>query len=184
MKEKDRSIRLRRGFNLFRPRVCGYLLASLALFTAAGIGIVLSEKVPLGGYLPAALLALAFLAWRFAVFSPKELLLRDGTVQFSERIYVCRSGVTFVKRGWHQRWVKVEYTVGEIRDVAFRQNPVERLFGVGHITFSGHATYTASRDLEHIPERHRFEIYGIPHFESFRAEFLKRTEQKPSYESE
>ena len=182
MKEKLLVFRLNRWFNLFRPRVYLPLAAFFVFLAASSVGIVLSEKQTLLFQVSFSLASLAFLAWLLPLFFPKTLTVSDGALKFAEYVRVRRRGISFEIREGLALWTRVEYTVKEIHSVEFRQNALEKRFDFGHISFSGWTTFEAKRDLEHIRERCRFTVYGIPHFAEFQAEFQELTEKKPSYE--
>ncbi len=124
-----------------------------------GIGVVVLANI-------FAILAMLF-------YFPKRLSVGGGTVEFDEYIEMKPSVPSFVRiRGGLWR-LKVSYSVCQIKNVEFGQNPVEKLFDVGHVSFGGKATFTAKRDVDRIEEKDTFTIYGIKHFSKFKAEFMQ-----------
>ena len=97
---------------------------------------------------------------------PKKFFFDGSKFEFEEResvrVYPGKGGL---------RWVKVSYCVREITGVEFRQNPIEKMFNVGRVLFSGKATYTANRYVDRINERDTFIICGIKNFDKFKKRF-------------
>ena len=182
MKEKSLRVRLNRLFYIFHSAVYPWLFATLAGLVAAGIALILSGKASPHIYIPVALLTFFSGTAILLCFAPKKLTAADGALEFSEYARYRKNGITFVRRKGFARLVRVSYTVRQVHGVEFGQNPVERLFGVGHIRFCGKATFDAKCDLDGIREKSRFEIRGIGHFDQFREEFEKRMTATFSYE--
>ena len=61
-----------------------------------------------------------------------------------------------------RRQVKVKYTVTEIEDLKFEQNPIEKLFGCGHFSFRGNSVYESRRDG--FEPKTSFTFYGVMNF--------------------
>lgn len=181
MKEKSLTVRLNRLFYIFHPAVYPWLFATLAGLVAVGFALILSGKASPHVYIPVSLLTFFWEMGVFLCFAPKKLTAADGALEFSEYARYRKKGITFVRRKGFARLVRVTYTVRQVHDVEFGQNPVECLLGVGHIRFSGRATFAAKCDLDGIREKSRFEIRGIGHFDQFREEFEKRMTATSSY---
>ncbi len=104
--------------------------------------------------------------------SPKRLVLSSQSLEFDEFIHLRPRPqliFTFIRGSFF--WLKVSYTVTNIEEVEFQQNSFEKIFDIGRISFKGKATFTAKRDLDRIPEKNTFTVYGIPRFSEFQDFF-------------
>ena len=108
----------------------------------------------------------------FFFHSAKTLTVTADGVFFDEYISL-RPKTTFVHRRGGFWWLKVSYSVTNVENVEFKQNFLERLFDLGHVSFDGKATFTAKRDMERIEPPERFTVYGISHFSQFKDEFFQ-----------
>ncbi len=102
----------------------------------------------------------------------KELFIDVDTFKFEERkaLQPVSKGFFLRTRGvWY--WVKVSYTVTDLKNVELCQNGFEALFDVGHIKFSGKTEFTAKKHLERIKPKDTFVIYGIKNFALFKSDF-------------
>ena len=104
--------------------------------------------------------------------SPKAFSLSCGALFFDEYDRIRPQKSAFVISLGKFWWLKISYTVTEIKNVEFHQNAFEKLFNVGRISFCGKATYTAKRDTDSIKEKYAFTIYGISNFSIFKSKFL------------
>lgn len=166
VREGETVYRLRRVYTLFSLPMLKILLALLGVYAAMLLIWWLSD-VSLGK--SAGGIGLFLLAyWLFCtLFRPKQLSVYQGRLRFEARVGVHDR----FRRGG--RLVRVTYEVSEIRELAFHQNPLERLFDVGHISFSGEAILDTPRaaDLARLCSPKSFVIYGIPNFSLFQLEF-------------
>lgn len=104
--------------------------------------------------------------------SPKKLVLSSQSLEFDEFIHLRpEPQLAFMVIRGSFFWLKVSYTVTNIEEVEFQQNSFEKIFDIGRISFKGKATFTAKRDLDRIPEKNTFTVYGIPRFSEFQALF-------------
>jgi len=171
MSEKQvKTYRLNRLFNLCDPREYGWLIF-------INFVLIILEFFFAKESIPVIVSTLVFVNVLFVVgmitHSPKMLSFHGEEIEFDQ--YVClkpnHSGF-FTSRGivW---WRKVHYTVPDVKQMELRQNFIERIFDVGHVSFKGKARWTAKKDLDRIKEKDTFTIYGIPHFSLFRAEMSR-----------
>ena len=100
----------------------------------------------------------------------KRLFIDNGTFKFEEHIAMKPESKYVRTRGiWW--WVKVSYTVTDIKDVELCQNGFEALFDIGHIKFSGKTEFTAKKHSERVKPKESFVIYGIKNFALFKSDF-------------
>ena len=162
------KIKLRRIFNVFHSRVYLWMLMYASIFAVYMIVSIRNDiNDPLIS-LGVALFCISLAMQDVVLHCPKYLLIFEKRVEFEDYINM-RPKNRMGKGFW---WLKVHYSVSEIHDVEFHQNAIERLFNVGHISFSGKAIVTAKRDVDRIPEKDRFVIYGICNFYDFQRDFL------------
>lgn len=171
--------RTNRLFNFLNPKFYRMLLLLLAFFVIGGLCMLPSKEDPWFVYpLSAATVTLIYCIIRFLHF-PKDVTLEAGKLRFCD--YVDVSHRWGGKRRFH--WVKVEYTVWDIHDLAFHQTAIERRFDVGHISFSGRCEFRAARDIELIEAPEKFAIYGIRDFSAFEYELLQAMQKRQSEKS-
>ena len=156
------KIKLSQIFNVFNPKFSFYI-GSITL----GCVILIIGVFKLFTVITAALF------WFFAVMivtsrSPDEIELYGRFIKFSD--YVDVRPNPFVKSGFW--WLRVDYTVTDPVIIKYEQNAIEKRFNVGHITVMGDARFETSRDIEKIPERDTFVIYGVKNFEEFKERFI------------
>ena len=101
----------------------------------------------------------------FAYTIPKSFGQENGVLSFEEDVYL---RYYFSRNG---RFVKVKYTVFEVKDVVFSQNFIEKKFNVGRVSFSGPSLLEAGKHEERIKKKNHFVIRGIKNFSKFKTEF-------------
>jgi len=101
----------------------------------------------------------------FAYTIPKSFGQEKGVLSFEEDVYL---RYYFSRKG---RFVKVKYTVFEVKDVVFRQNFIEKKFNVGRVSFSGPSLLEAGKHEERIKIKNHFVIRGIKNFSKLKTEF-------------
>ena len=161
MEERRITTKLRRVFNLFSKSFLYYFILAVVLF------LVIAVIVGIDSLLTNFFLIIFASCVALCFFYPKELLVERNSIQY--QVWARASGGGL---GWRVRGmpVKATYTIWLVKKIAFYQNPVERLFGVGHIRVYGNTEVQAKwwQDLVKIPEPHV--IWGIPNFEEFRRQ--------------
>jgi len=152
------KIKLSQIFNVFNSKLTVHFGAVLLGVALLIIGVF---------KLPAILLSILFGiigTYIVAVQSPKEIEIYDEYLKFSDYVHM-RPGA-YAKRGFW--WLRVDYTVREVELIHFEQNAIEKYFGIWHVTFSGDAVFNAKRDLERIPAKSVFTIYGVKDIDDFK----------------
>lgn len=117
------------------------------------------------------IVANAVMIINFLTHSPKELTVEGSAVAFDEYIRMSPEGFCMIRVKGKMHWLRVNYTVSDVKDIEFHQNAFERIFNVGRLSFSGKATATAERDFDRVDPKNSFKIYGIKKFSSFRKSF-------------
>ena len=160
-------VKLKRIFNLFNPIIwkeAGIIYGFCAIFLVILYFVGASDGdhtiLQLGVFLivtfPIVLGVMLFSA-------PKKLMYDEKGVRFS--VY---QSVRVFK---NNRLVKVDYDIVGLKDIQFSQSKFEKLFGFGHISFSGAVYFEAKRYADRIKPKSNFSIYGIPEFSKFIEEF-------------
>ncbi len=167
---QNTTYKLARFFNvIFNPKMYRWLLFVNLIFIPAIIFFEESNIVRI-----AVLVSLNSIMILDMLFhSPKALSSSHGGVEFEEYVRMKPRTSKFVITHGRFWWLKVRCSVLNITNIDFHQNFIEKIFDVGHISFSGKALFTAKRDLDRIEEKDAFTIYGIKHFSRFRSEFLQ-----------
>lgn len=155
--------RLNRLFNIFNPKVYKYLLSVNALLLVWGIIGISLDKVATREFVCLIVIVNLITIPIMIVHCPKRLFFYRGTAEFDDYISMKPKGIMSTNF-W---WLKVSYTVTEIKQIQFRQNVFEKLFDVGRIFFSGETTFTAKRDEDRIQIKEPFVICGIRNFSEF-----------------
>ena len=103
--------------------------------------------------------------------SPKSFTLNGDLIEFNEYIRISsrKDGVAGTR--FIVDWLWVTCSVSNVRDVEFHQTLIEKIFDIGHISFSGQAVYTAKKHTDKIDPKYSFKIYGIKHFSCFKTQF-------------
>jgi hypothetical protein len=106
--------------------------------------------------------------WTFTRHCTKQIVITKKYIKFDDYVNI---------RPWHAGnsvnyfWLKVNYCVTDVCDISFKQNAFEKIFNVGHLSFSGHATFEAKRDVDKIKPPDAFFMYGIKNFSQFKETF-------------
>ena len=101
----------------------------------------------------------------------KSLTVNGGALEFVDHVQMKPESRGLVRTRGAWWWVKVSYTVTQVKDLEFRQSFVEKMFDVGHITFSGNVTFVADKSQHRITPKKKFVIYGIKNFALFKSDF-------------
>lgn len=154
--------------NIFHPKVYSPVLLFLSVIVLNGIVLFLKGIFEFPVYPLASATVLFLMTWLLISYCPQKITVSKTTVEFED--YVRIRPKYSRSKGFH--FQKVCYTVSELHGIAYYQNPIEKLLNIGHISFRGNARFTASKNLEKIEAPNVFRIYGIPHFSSFKENFL------------
>ncbi len=155
------TVKLNRFFNIFNPKVYKITLFTIAIFLVFGIYLICTGKSSFAVYAVSSIILVTINALSIGLHCPKKLFIGKDTIEFEDYRSV-RPRYMRVKKGFW--WLKVGYSVSNIKDIEFHQNFIEKIFDVGHISFSGKATFFAKRDVDRIKEQDTFVIYGIKNF--------------------
>lgn len=101
----------------------------------------------------------------------KSFSFNGEALEFVDHVQMKPESRGFVRTRGVWWWVKVSYTVTRVKDLEFRQCFIEKMFDVGHITFSGNVTFVANKSQHRITPKKSFVIYGIKNFKLFRSDF-------------
>ena len=166
--ECETVYRLNRIFNIFNEKVYMYLILTNIFILIAGISFNSFDKSSIAEFISIFVIINAITIISLVFHCPDSFTVIGKSLEFDDYISL-RPEFRYGKGFW---WLKVSYSVTEIKNVEFHQNVIEKIFDVGHISFSGKATFSAKRDLERIPDKNDFVIYGIKHFSQFKTSFL------------
>lgn len=166
--ECETEYRLSRIFNIFNSKVYKYLILINVFMVVVGICFYSSDKSSVTEIIFSFVIVNSFTIMSFVLHCPDSFTVIGKSLGFDDYIRL-RPEFIHGKSFW---WLKVSYSVTEIKDIEFHQNAIEKIFDVGHVSFSGNATFSAKRDLERIPDKNDFVIYGIKHFSQFKTSFL------------
>lgn len=161
--------RLNRFFNIFNPKVYRSLILTNGFLLVWAVISIANKKISFGEYIFIAFLMNLFTAPSIILHCPKKLFLYGKTAEFKDYISM-KPKYIHSTNFW---WLKVSYTVSEIKDLQFHQNAFEKFFDVGHISFSGNAAFAAKRDVDRIEPKDTYAIYGIRNFSAFQATHRK-----------
>lgn len=154
--------------NLFHPRVyCPFLLL-LSVIVLNGIALFLKGKFEFPVYPLASATVLFLMTLILIAYCPSKVTFSQKSIEFEDYIHIKPSSAH--SKGFH--FQKVHYTVSNLYNIEYRQNYIEKLLNIGHISFSGNTRFTASKHLEEIEMPKFFRIYGIPNFSSFKENVL------------
>ncbi len=106
--------------------------------------------------------------------STKTFSAESDCIEFDEYVRVSLRRSKYVMTKGAFRWLKISYSVSNVHNIQFHQNPIEKMFDVGHISFQGDAVFVAKRDVDKIKEKDSFTIYGIRNFEEFKLNFQSK----------
>ncbi|MBQ2729315.1 MAG: hypothetical protein IJF69_00920 [Clostridia bacterium] len=168
---KGIDIKLLRIFNILAPKYYMVIVTLSALVSAVAVTNHIKDKTSVS------MLMLSIFIYITVVVvveilimihkSPKKIEMLPNEINF-----VCHLDMK-PRRGIHTGYfpVKVLYSVCDIKRIEFYQNRIEKVFNVGHISFSGKVFIEAKRDTDRIEIDQPFCIYGIPNFEQFKKEY-------------
>ena len=159
------TVKLNRFFNIFNPKVYKITLFTIAIFIVFGIYLICTGKQSFAVYAVSAIILVMMNVLSIELHCPKKLLIGKDTIEF-EDYHNVRPRNRHIRSGFW--WLKVSYSVSDIKDIEFHQSFIEKIFDVGHISFSGKATFFAKRDIDRIKEQDTFVIYGIKNFSHFK----------------
>ena len=142
--ESETEYRLNRIFNVFNAKVYRFLILINIFIVLAGIWFYVFYKFRVFEIIFFAVVANLVTITSFVFHCPKSLSVSGKSFLFDDYI---RLRPEFV-HGTGFWWLKVSYSVTDIKNVKFHQNPIEKIFNVGHISFLGNASFSAKRDIE------------------------------------
>lgn len=152
---KDNILRLNPIFALFSPMNALILLIYFGLCALAIFGDV---KIDIAMLL-LAIIGVCIMYYRWT----KKIYLDRNKMEF---FYYHR-----ISRGRGSIKVKTLYLVSNIRNLKFAQNPIEKLFGAGHISFTGRTFENASSIYsKDIDIKTSFTFYGLADFNNTKKE--------------
>ena len=170
------TVRLFRIFNVFSKEGATYavflglfIIISLTGGTTAEIG---SHSEKTAYILTSSFWLLAFLFFVFIIIFPGKLFISENTVCYKRSVRLRRIDASFIVKNRVSR--RVSFTVSNIRDIEFLQNPIERFFNVGRLRFSGDTEYEGNIPYSfEVPEREYHTVCGIPNFRQFQKDIDK-----------
>lgn len=154
--------------NIFHPKVYSPFLLLLSVIVLNGLVLFLKGKLELPVYPLAGATVLVLLTLILSSYCPQKITVSKTAVEFDDYVHIKPRSAH--SKGFH--FQKVHFTVSNPYNIVYRQNPIEKLLNIGHISFSGNTRFTANKHLEEIEAPKVFRIYGIPNFSSFRKNFL------------
>ena len=167
------EIKIKRVFNIFNPRVYPYLILIDAFWLYSFVSSLYESESSVEWFVVQPfyfmVLNLGFV-WIFTLSYPRSFSICDGTIKWSER-------KTLFSRHWYghsRRWVKVDYYVFDVKKIEANQNPIERFFNVGRITFSGRVEFDAGYDTDRIKIKDKYTLYGVKKFSEFKKEYCDK----------
>lgn len=168
VENEARIFKLNRFFNIFNPQVYKFL-ALITVIIAIFVFISIANGDSAAVYISTCLTVIAIAGTDRCLHNPKKLRIDNDSVEFDDYVNLRPRHVN-IRGMWY---LKVSYRVTDIRNVEFHQNALEKFFDVGHISFSGNATFTAKRDLDRITAPPKFVIYGIRNFSLTKSKMFK-----------
>ena len=152
---KDNILRLNPIFALFSPTNALILLVYFGLCALAIFGDV---KIDIAMLL-LAIIGVCIMYYRWT----KKIYLDRNKMEF---IYYHR-----ISRGRGSVRVKTLYSISNIRDLKFAQNPIEKLFGAGHFSFTCNSDCDCDKDHYYdIKPKNSFTFYGLSNFKNTKKE--------------
>lgn len=106
--------------------------------------------------------------------SAKTFSFHSNSIEFDEYVRMSLKKSKYVMTKGAFRWLKISYSVSNVHSIEFHQNPIEKIFDIGHISFQGDAVFSAKRDIDRIKEKDLFTIYGIRNFAEFKLNFQSK----------
>ena len=174
MTDIQKTYKLNRFFNIIlNPQKYVILLIANALLIIGLISSITSNNDTVLVSLSTFVFANIILYIILLCHTPKLIKTIGNAVELYEYIILHPQSQTFIKVRGRFWWLRVNYSVSEIKNVNFHQSFLEKAFDVGRVTFSGEAVFDAKRDMDLIPHKHSFTVYGVKHFSRFKSEFLQ-----------
>ena len=161
-------LRLKPLGNLFHPRVYSPVLLLLSVIVLNGIALFLKGKFEFPVYPLAGASVLFLMTVILVSHCPAKITVSQKFIEFEDYVHIKPRSAH--SNGFH--FQKVCYTVSNPYNIEYHQNRIEKLWNIGHISFSGSTRFTASKHLEEIEAPKVFRIYGIPNFSSFKENSL------------
>lgn len=165
-----KTVKLNRLFNIFNPSVYRWSVFLALILLVWGICLIASRAQSVTVTLGIVAVCLLLNTVDRLLHYPKAICTDGTRIEFDDYVNLRPR----YRHGNGYFWLKVSYSVSEIQAVEFHQNAIEKMLDVGHISFSGKATFTAKRDLDRIEEKERFVIYGIRAFSQFQNDFSNK----------
>ena len=168
LQSESKKLAVNRFYNLFNP--CAFrsiIIYNAVLLIALGYQHLASGD-SVWVWLFTTVIVNAILIPDILLHFPKCIVINEDKLAFDD--YVSMPPRFGRRKGLF--WVKVSYSVSEIENVEFHQSKIEKRFGVGHLSFSGKAVFTAKRDVDRIKEKNSFVIYGIKESDFSQIEHL------------
>ncbi len=157
-----------RFYNLFNPRA----LRRIIIYNVILLIALIYQHFASGDSVSVALFGMVIvnmiLIPEILLHFPKCIVINEDKLEFDD--YVSMRPRFGGCKGFF--WLKVSCSVSEIQNLEFHQSEMEKKFGVGHISFSGKAVFTAKRDVDRIQEKNSFVIYGIKESDFSQIEHL------------
>lgn len=180
MTDRQKTYKLNCFFNIIlNPQKYVILLISNALLILGLISSITNNNDTVPVSLSTFVFANIILYIILLYHTPKVIKTIGNTVELYEYITLRPQNRTFIKVRGRFWWLRVNYSVSEIKNVNFHQSFFEKAFDVGRVTFNGEAVFDAKRDMDLIPHKHSFTIYGVKHFSRFKSEFLQNDTSNP-----
>lgn len=155
---KNNTLRLNLFFSLFNRRSVVYLVVYLIVLAASYFFLSVNATW-------------VVLAFPF-VFGVYKIFFATKTLKF-ERDIIRFTYTHHVSTGYRKPTVPVivDYTVMNITKLKFEQNAIEKLFGAGHISFTGR-TFENSSSIysKNIDIKTSFTFYGLTDFNNTKKE--------------
>lgn len=168
MDHQQTVLKLKPLFNIFNPKVYSPFLLLFSVIILNGAVLFSKGKFEFPVYPLAGATVLFLLTFILCSYCPQKITVSKSAVEFEDHIRIRPKYRR--SKGFH--FQKVYFTVSNPYHIQYHQNPIEKLFDIGHISFCGNARFTANKNLEEIEAPPVFRIYGIPHFSSFKENFL------------
>lgn len=163
------TYKLNRLWNIFNTHAQITLAAYLAVMMVYAV-VKLAQKsfrpaVDLGTMAIVLLIIECYILLR----QPKKLTVLGKDLLFTKVLYIePRILFAHIHGLGH---LKVHFHVSNLQNLTFYQTRLEKVFDMGHITFSGDTNFEAKRDMDRIRVPDTLRIYGIRNFTEFKKHF-------------
>ena len=164
------TIKLRRifilfNFNYWKQRWRKLLAIPSALIISVILALITKNDIVGYCFFILSLIEIIYGLTTEFIEKPKALTFSDTDIKFNDTFFDSKS------RKVSNRFYKMTFVVTDLYDVRFDQNCLEKLFGVGHISFRGTINHAENADFFGITLPESFSIHGIPDFSRFIEEF-------------